>query len=149
MIPKECRIGDTCFMSFATIGGNLYTRDPNNLKHVHIYSKDLMSVIIILGTDYDGGETVSMMERIWMTLEKYHMYWSIHMEGVLLLPLIKVYMRALFGPVIYLFYRLSSTNQYFFTLCIVIQDFMTNIYHHKTRKDILMMTGVEFPQTRG
>ena len=26
MIPKECRIGDTCFTSLATIGGNLYTR---------------------------------------------------------------------------------------------------------------------------
>ena len=42
----------------ATIGGNLYTRHPKNLNHVHKDSKDLMSVIIILGTDVHGGETV-------------------------------------------------------------------------------------------
>ena len=35
MIPKEFRIGDTCFTSFATIGGNLYTRNANNINHVH------------------------------------------------------------------------------------------------------------------
>ena len=27
-IPKHCSIGDTCFTSLATIGGNLYTRHP-------------------------------------------------------------------------------------------------------------------------
>ena len=58
MIPKECRIGETCFMSCANIGGNLYTRHPKNLNHVHKDSKDLLSVIIILGTDVNGGETV-------------------------------------------------------------------------------------------
>ena len=29
-----------------------------NLNHVHKESKDLLSVIIILGTDVNGGETV-------------------------------------------------------------------------------------------
>ena len=58
MIPKECRIGDTCFTSFETIGGNLYTRHTKNLNHAHRDSKDLLSVIIILGTDVNGGETV-------------------------------------------------------------------------------------------
>ena len=58
MIPKECRIGDTCFRSFVTIGGNLYTRHPKNLNHVHVDSKDLLSVIIILGTDVNSGETI-------------------------------------------------------------------------------------------
>ena len=58
MITNECRIGDSCFTSLATIGGNLYTRHPKNLNHVHKYSKYLMSVIIILGTDVNGGETV-------------------------------------------------------------------------------------------
>ena len=48
IIPNECRIGDTCFTSLATIGGNLYTRHPKNLNHVHKDSNDLMSVIIIL-----------------------------------------------------------------------------------------------------
>ena len=44
MIPEECRIGDTCFMSLANIGGNLYTRHPKNLNHVHKDSKDLLPV---------------------------------------------------------------------------------------------------------
>ena len=42
----------------ATIGGNLYTRHPKNLNHVHKDSEDLLSVIILLGTDVHGGETV-------------------------------------------------------------------------------------------
>ena len=58
MIPKECRIGDTCSTSLETIGGKLYTRHLNNLNHVHKDSKDLLSVIIILGTDVNGGEIV-------------------------------------------------------------------------------------------
>ena len=64
MIPKECRIGDTCFTSLANIGGNLYSRHRKNLNHVHKESKYLLSVIIILGTEVHGGETVFMMERI-------------------------------------------------------------------------------------
>ena len=58
MIPKEFRIGDTCFTSLAAIGGNLYTIHVKDINHVHKYSKDLLSVIIILGTDVNGGETV-------------------------------------------------------------------------------------------
>ena len=64
IIPNECRIGDTCFTSLATIGGNLYTRHANNLNHVHKDSKDLMSAIIILGTDVHGGETFFSVEKI-------------------------------------------------------------------------------------
>ena len=55
MIPKECRIGDTCFTSLATIGGNLYTRNPNNINHVHRDSNNLLSVIIIGSGRYVGG----------------------------------------------------------------------------------------------
>ena len=55
-IPKECRIGDTCFTSFATIRSNLFTRHPKNLNHVHRDSNDLLSVIIIWGTDVNGDE---------------------------------------------------------------------------------------------
>ena len=58
MSTNECRIGDTCFTSLPTIGGNLYTRHANNLNHVHEDSKDIMSVIIIMGTYVHGGETV-------------------------------------------------------------------------------------------
>ena len=64
MIPKECIIGDTCFKSLTTIGVHLYTRHVKNLNHVHKDSKDLLSVIIILGTDVNDGETVFMIERI-------------------------------------------------------------------------------------
>ena len=64
MIPNECRISDTYFTSLATIGGNLYTRHSKNLNHVHKDSKDILSVIIILGTDVHGVETVFNMERI-------------------------------------------------------------------------------------
>ena len=58
MTPKECIIGVTCFTSLATIGGNLYTRNVNNLNHVHKDSEDLLLVIIILRTDFNGSETV-------------------------------------------------------------------------------------------
>ena len=58
MIPEECRIGDTCLTSLATIGGNLYTRHPKNLNHVHKDRKYILLVIIILRTDVNGDETV-------------------------------------------------------------------------------------------
>ena len=45
----------------STIGGNLYTRHTNNHNHIQIYSNDLLAVIIILGTDVNGGGTVFMM----------------------------------------------------------------------------------------
>ena len=62
-IPKECRIGDTCFTSLSTIGGNLYTSHPKILNNVHNDSDYLMSVIIILGTYVNDGETVFIIER--------------------------------------------------------------------------------------
>ena len=40
------------------IGGNLYTRHPKNINHINKDIKDIMSVIIILGTDVNVGETV-------------------------------------------------------------------------------------------
>ena len=55
-IPKQCRIGDTCFTSLATIGGNLFTRHPKNLNHVQKNSNTLLSMIIILATDIFGGK---------------------------------------------------------------------------------------------
>ena len=54
-IPKQCIIGDICFTSLATIGGNLFTRHPKNLNHVQKDSNGLMSVIIISGTNIHGG----------------------------------------------------------------------------------------------
>ena len=57
MIPKECRIGDICFTSLATIRGNLYTRHANNVNNVNKDSEYLLSVVIILVTNVSGGET--------------------------------------------------------------------------------------------
>ena len=57
-IPKKYRTGDTCFTSMENIGGNLYTRHPKNLNHVHKDVNDIISVIIIFGTDFHGGETL-------------------------------------------------------------------------------------------
>ena len=42
MTPVECRIGDSCLTSLTNIGGNLYTRHPKNLNHVHKDSKYLL-----------------------------------------------------------------------------------------------------------
>ena len=56
-IPKQCIICNTCFMSLATIGDNLFTRHLNNNNHVQKDSNDLLSVIIILGTHIHGDET--------------------------------------------------------------------------------------------
>ena len=47
-IPKQCRMGDTCFTSVATIGVNLFTRHTKNLNRVHKDSNDILPVIIIL-----------------------------------------------------------------------------------------------------
>ena len=58
-IPKQFRIVDTCFTSLETIGGNLFTRHPKNLNHLHKDSNNLLSVIIILGTNVNGGKIVS------------------------------------------------------------------------------------------
>ena len=57
-IPKKIIIGDTCFTSLATIGGNLFIRHPKNLNHVHKDSKHLMLTIIILGAYVHGGKKI-------------------------------------------------------------------------------------------
>ena len=55
-ITKKCRIDDTCFTALATIECNLFTRHLENFDHVHKESNDLLSVIIILGTNVHGGK---------------------------------------------------------------------------------------------
>ena len=54
---SQRRIGGMCFTSIDIIGGNIYSINTKNMNHVHKYSKDLMSVIIILGTNISGGDT--------------------------------------------------------------------------------------------
>ena len=41
-------------MSLAIIGGNLFSRNPNNLNRVQKDRKDLLSVIIKVGTNVNG-----------------------------------------------------------------------------------------------
>ena len=57
-IHKQNIIGDKFFTSLANIGGNLFTRNSKNINHVHKDSNYLLSVIIILGKNVHGGETV-------------------------------------------------------------------------------------------
>ena len=126
------------------MGGNLYTRHSKNLNHVHKDSKDILSVILILRTNFNGGETVfndgeNMNDIVKIT----HLLKHSHGRCVIFL-LIKLYIKSLFGTVIKLFYSLSSTNQYFFTLCRMVQDFMKIYISSKNKKNILMMTGVYF-----
>ena len=42
----------------AVIGGKLYHNHPKNLNHMHKDVNDLVSVIITLGKDISGGDTV-------------------------------------------------------------------------------------------
>ena len=63
-IPKQCSIDDACFTPLATIGVSLYTREPKSLNNLQKYVNDLLSVIIILGTDVHVGETFFLMQQI-------------------------------------------------------------------------------------
>ena len=56
-ISKRLRFGDTCFTSLEKIRGNLFTRHMKNRNHVYKDSINLLSVIIILGKTFHGGET--------------------------------------------------------------------------------------------
>ena len=58
ILPSTCRIGKTIFTSMAVIGGKLYRNHPKNLNHIHKDTKDLVSVIITLGKNIIGGDTV-------------------------------------------------------------------------------------------
>ena len=61
-IQKNWRIGNICFTSVAVIGGRLLSNSPKNNNHVRKYQKYLLSVIITLGENVSGGDTVLMME---------------------------------------------------------------------------------------
>ena len=58
ILPSTCRIGKTIFTSMAVIGGQLYRNQPRNLNHIHKDTKYLVSVIITLGKNIIGGDTV-------------------------------------------------------------------------------------------
>ena len=58
VLPSTCRIGETIFTSMAFISGRIYSNHHKNLNHVHKDSKGLVSVIITLGGNISGGDTV-------------------------------------------------------------------------------------------
>ena len=114
-------------MSLETIGGNLFTIRPKNLNHVHKESNDLLPVIIILGKNVHGGETVFYDGMNMNDIEK-RAHILKHSHGRCVVDAFdKNYMKAIFGLDTELFYLLSSTKKYFFTLYIMVKYLMTNI----------------------
>ena len=47
-IPKQYRIGDTCFTSLTTIGVNLFTRHPKDHNHVQRDSNAILLLSSLL-----------------------------------------------------------------------------------------------------
>ena len=126
-IPKKYRIGDTCFMSLANIGENLYTRHTKNINHVHKEVNNLLSVILILVTDVHCGETFFFNGMTMNDIGKRaHVLKHSHGRCVVV-AFDKNLMKDLFGMDPEQFFILSYTNQYLFTLYIMVQKFMTNI----------------------
>ena len=111
----------------ATIGSDLFTRHPNNLKHVHIYSNNLLSVIIILGTNVHGGETVfyygekmNDIGKIAHVMKHSHGRYLVGaFDKILHEGSIWTGDRAVLSLILH--------KSIFFTLYIMEQDFMTNI----------------------
>ena len=58
ILPSTCRIGGNIFTYMAVIGGKIYSNHPKNINHVHKDSKYMVSIIITVGKDIIGGETV-------------------------------------------------------------------------------------------
>ena len=58
ILPSTCRIGKGNLTSMAVIGGRLFSNHHKNMNHVHKDSKYLVSVIITLGGNISGGDTV-------------------------------------------------------------------------------------------
>ena len=136
------------FTLLASIVGNLFMRHPKNPNHLHKYRNDLLSVIIILGTDVHGGERVILNGMTMNDIGKRaHVLKNLHGRCVVG-AFDKIYTRALFGLEPELFYILTSTNEYFFTMYIMLKKVMTNICNLTTEINILMMMGVVFFQNK-
>ena len=58
ILPSTCIIGETIFTSMAVISGKIYSNHPKNLNRVYKDTKDLVSVIITLGKNISGGDTM-------------------------------------------------------------------------------------------
>ena len=90
-------------------------------------------MIIIFGTDFNGGETVFYDGENMHDIGK-RAHVLKHSHGMCVIGYFeKNYTKAHFGLAIELFYHLSSTNQYIFVLCIMVQDFMKIYISSKNR----------------
>ena len=58
------------FTYIAVIRGKIYSNDPKNMNNIHKGSKDLVSVIINIVTNINGGETVFYDEVKQMDMKK-------------------------------------------------------------------------------
>ena len=58
ILPPTCRIGENVFTSIAVIGGKIYSNYPKNMNHVYKDSTYMVSVIITVGKNMSGGDTV-------------------------------------------------------------------------------------------
>ena len=102
-------------MSIITIGGNLFSRHPINFNRVHKYSKDLISVIITLGTTVIGARTVfNGLTNNNIGIRAHDIK---HSNGMCVVRFYdKIFTKALFGLDIEMLYPLSYAYKYFFTL---------------------------------
>ena len=104
-------------------------------------------MIIVLGTDVHGGEKVFYGMTIDYIGKRSHIIKHSHVRCV-----VGAFDKNLHEGYIWNGPRdiisFPSTNQYFFTLYIMVQNFMTNIYNLMTERNIFMMMGMVFFQNK-
>ena len=110
----------------ASIGVNLYTIHSKNINNVQKDVNDLLSVIIILGTDAHGGETVfkngMTMNDIWKTEHVLNHSNGRCVVGASDKNLYEGYISNGTRAVLFFY-----ANQYFITLYIMVQNNLTSI----------------------
>ena len=124
-IPKEFRVWDTWFTSLSTIKVNLLTRHWKKTYCLQKYSKDILSVIITLGTNVNGGETIFNWMNVNYIGKRVHVLKNAY--GVcVVVEFDNKNMKDLFEMDKELMYPFSYINQYFFTLYITVLSFTTS-----------------------
>ena len=119
ILPSTCRIGETIFTSMAVIGGKLYRNHPKNLNHVHKDIKYLISVIITLGKDICGGDTV-----FYDGVKSYDFWSSAHI-------LKKIHGRMVFGPFEKVFHEGTLWSGYRAVIFFILtKQIFLHLFHH-------------------
>ena len=126
MIPKQFIIGDIFFTQLATNEGDFSTRNPKSTNHLHKDSSDLLSVIIIMRKYFDGGVFLLNGMNTNDTGKRAHVLKHSH-KSFLVVAFDKLLHKGSMWKVNRYFYLLSYKNQFFFTLYIRVQHFMTGI----------------------